>query len=86
MKHLAELYVLEREQDQMVRHIKAEGATDFLPSWMGPLPDFQRRWIVAQCARMYKTYGVAIPKSLLADPFAIEVLATPYGVRVKAAA
>ena len=82
VRHLGELYVLEREQDAMVRHLKAEGAADFLPAWFGPLPDFQRLWIIAQAARMYKVHDIAIPKSLLADPFAVEELRLRYKVTV----
>ena len=74
--------MLEREQDAMVRHLKAEGDTDFLPAWFGPLPDFQRLWIIAQAARMYKVHGLAIPESMKDDPFAVEELRIRHKVPV----
>ena len=83
VKALSGLYELELEQEAMLRHLRAESGSEFTPRAILPLPDFQRRWIVAQVARMYKRHDIPVPKVLLHDPWGVDLLANPYGVKVK---
>ena len=83
MKILAELYKMELEQETMLAHLQAESGSQFTAPAISPLPDFKRRWVIAQTARMHKKHGLAIPKIMLGDEFACVLLRNPYGVKVK---
>ena len=70
------------ETTAMIRLLEREADSPFTPIMLLPHPQFQRRWLIKMAAVFHESDGLPIPKPMLGDPFAREVLLNKHGIRV----